>query len=64
MRLKLDALNLTLRGYSPEDAQLLTRDLPAALERAVTRPGVAPKDLADRVARQVVHEIRKRRGDA
>ncbi|MBM9594983.1 hypothetical protein [Roseitranquillus sediminis] len=64
MRLKLDALNLTLKGFAPEAAQRLTRELPGALERAVAHPRVAPKGLADRVARQVVDEVRKRRGDA
>jgi hypothetical protein len=60
MRLKVDALSLSLKGYSPEEAHRLARELPDAIARQVARRDTAPDGLVDRVARQVADRLLQR----
>ncbi|MGD9614571.1 MAG: hypothetical protein AB7H90_12225 [Alphaproteobacteria bacterium] len=61
--MRLDALNVTLKGYSREDVLRLTRELPDAIARQMARRDPAPERLADRVARQVADRLLGRRED-
>lgn len=60
MRVRLEAVNLTLRGYPPHEAQELVDDLPAAISFALKHPRQAMPGPAGAVGRQLAAAIRTR----
>lgn len=57
-RIRLEALNLTLKGYAPAEAEALSRALPQAIARHLDRPDTEARDLTGQIARQVAAELR------
>lgn len=58
MRVRLEAVNLTLRGYPPGEAQQVVDGLPAAIEFALDHPGRAMPGPAGAAGRVVAAAIR------
>jgi hypothetical protein len=60
MRVRLEAVNLTLRGYPPREAQRVVDGLPAAIAFALDHPGRAMPGPAGAAGRAVAAAIRAR----
>jgi hypothetical protein len=58
MRVRLEALNLTLRGYPPREAQQVVDGLPAAIAFALDHPGRAMPGPSGAAGRDVAAAIR------
>ena len=61
-RIRLDQLNLTLKGYPREEAQRLADRLPRAIAHALDHPNAARPGLLGQVARQVADGLRQHPG--
>jgi len=60
-RIRLDTLNLSLKGYAPETVDQLTRELPGAIAMHLAQsgaPAAGPGDLTGQVAQQVAAQLR------
>jgi hypothetical protein len=58
MRVRLEAVNLTLRGYPAGEARAVVESLPAAITFALDHPGLAVPGAAGAAGRQIAEAIR------